>query len=112
MDRFSANQEFLNLITVSNATERKKLLKQASTENIKSILECVLNKNSIPWKKNEFLRVKSSFRVLSKYSSSKQSLNETKVRVFLVKNSFHLKRYLRVFIPRLVELAIICIYNT
>jgi len=112
MERFTRNEQFLQNYKDSNSKRRRQIIKSCSDDNLKVFVECILNINFINLGKRELARIKPIWKILGKVIKNKERIHETKTREFFLKNSIHLKNYLKIFLPKVVQQALVCMYNT
>jgi hypothetical protein len=82
MIRILNNQEFLLSIIKAKARARKVLVGKCSSDQLKAIIECIINCSKDTLSREE----QKLFRPVILYFTNKSALYETKVKLFLIDN--------------------------
>jgi hypothetical protein len=107
MDRIRLNQTFLSSLISSNKTKFKNLMQNSSEENIKSVVEIIVNSHRIS-KKSKKLR-KSLH--LTNYFRRKKYLNKLLVTKYLVKKEPVVKDLISSVLTEMIEKSLFCVLS-
>jgi hypothetical protein len=109
MDRLQSNQVFLNQLLNVKGKKISTVVGACDAENIKSIIELIINKDKLSFTSNEKRQLKKAsaiFRVFRK----KRYLKSLKIRKYLRTNRKLLSFFLSIILPKAYELFLECMY--
>jgi hypothetical protein len=110
MERIQQNKSFLDNLLKEKGNRLRSLLSRSSEENIKCIVELVINSKHFKFtgkEKRNLTRSKS----LLKYFKSKRILKQKILRRHLIKNLKQVKIFVSLVLPKAYELSLICMYE-
>jgi len=108
MERILENRRFLKEVTRSKIGKRKRLIQNSTVEELKALVECVLNQNIL----NSVQARKKLLMPLLKYFTGKTQLETNKVQTHFIKNHSLLQNLVSsVLLKFLQEEDVYCVYN-
>jgi uncharacterized protein YlbG (UPF0298 family) len=112
MDRIRQNQVFLKAILQSSSKRYKTLVLNCSEENLKGLVECIINYDRFVISK-QIRRIRASHvSSLLRYFKKRSELQETKLRKLLLKHHPSVKLLLQRALSTIIEESLLCVYGS
>jgi len=111
MDRIVESETFLNSVLHATAYKRKKLLQNCTEQELKAIVECIINVNNLKNLGDSELKCIKKCKSVIAYFNKKSRLSVTRVKTFLKQNHSLVAALLSCVLLRLFEEAVYCVYN-
>jgi hypothetical protein len=109
MDRLQSNQVFLNQLLSLKGKKLTTVVGACDAENIKSIIELIINKDKFSLTSKEKKQLKKVSAIF-KFFRKKRNLKSLKIKKYLRTNSKLLKLFLSIILPKAYELFLECMY--
>jgi hypothetical protein len=109
MDRLQTNQVFLNKILNVKGKKLITVVGACDAENIKSIIELIINKDKFSFTPKEKKQLKKASGIF-KFFRKKRNLKSLKIKNYLRTNSKVFKLFLSIILPQAYELFLECMY--
>ena len=110
MSRILDNKEFLKSLAHSTTRPRTRALEKATSDQLKAIVECIINVKHIKLSDKEQKCIRKCLPLV-KYFNGKSELNVKRLATHLIKNHIQVASLLGCVMLRLFQEAIYCVYN-
>jgi hypothetical protein len=87
MFRIVKNEQFLLKYCQSKANSRQEILAHTSEEELKALVECIINSNKSIFKSRKLTKLSKDFTILLNFFKSKKLLKPDKLRTLFIKNN-------------------------